>query len=155
MSSNARIFFAGVGTTVVILAVGFGTGLMMASSMLRDPTGRAPSAAAGLAPVRVIPTSTEPAQPSQPAQPMAPAIPAPESVPQAQQVKEGYAPVEKQVEKPAASRAEAVGQKHLRRSAERRAKKLATARARQQLLEQQRREREPGIIALAEMSNRA
>ena len=33
MSSNARIFIAGVGTTVVILAVGFGSGLMMASSM--------------------------------------------------------------------------------------------------------------------------
>ena len=148
MSSNARIFFARVGTTFVVLAVGFGGGLMMASSMLQDPTGRAPPAAAGLAPVRVIlPTSAEPAQPSQPAQPMAPAIPAPESVPQAQQVKEGYAPVEEQVEKPAASRAEAVEQKHLRRSAERRAKKLATARARQQLLEQQRREREPGIIA--------
>ena len=77
---------------------------------------------------------------------MAPAIPAPESVPQAQQVKEGYAPVEKQVEKPAASRAEAVEQKRLRRSAERQAKKLATARAQQQLVEQ-RREREPGIIA--------
>ena len=147
MSSNARIFFAGVGTTFVVLAVGFGGGLMMASSMLQDPTGRAPSAAARLAPVRVIlPTSAEPAQPPQPAQPMTPASPAPGSVPQAQQV-EGHAPVEKQIEKPAASRAEAIEQKHLRRSAERRAKKLATARARQQLLEQQRREREPGIIA--------
>ena len=38
MSSNARVFFAGVGTTFVILAVGFGTGLMMASSTLQDTT---------------------------------------------------------------------------------------------------------------------
>ena len=36
MSSNARVFFAGVGTTFVILAVGFGTGLMMASSTLQE-----------------------------------------------------------------------------------------------------------------------
>ena len=57
----AHLFRLG-GTTFVVLAVGFGSGLMMASSMLRDPTGRAPSAAAGLAPVRVIlPTSAEPA----------------------------------------------------------------------------------------------
>ena len=40
MSSNARIFFAGVGTTFVILAVGFGAGLMMASSTLPDTTRR-------------------------------------------------------------------------------------------------------------------
>ena len=39
MSTNARVFFAGVGTTFVILAVGFGTGLMMASSTLQDTTG--------------------------------------------------------------------------------------------------------------------
>jgi hypothetical protein len=32
MASNARIFFAGVGTTFVILAIGFGGGLMLAKS---------------------------------------------------------------------------------------------------------------------------
>ena len=39
MSSNARVFFAGVGTTFVILAVGFGTGLMLASSTLQELWG--------------------------------------------------------------------------------------------------------------------
>ena len=95
MSSNARVFFAGVGTTFVILAVGFGTGLMMASSTLQDTTGRAGSTSVRLAPVRVIlPASAEPAQPQplQPEQPTTTAIPAPESQPQAQQVKEVQAP---------------------------------------------------------------
>ena len=61
MSSNARIFFAGVATTFVILAVGFGTGLMIASSTLQDTTWRAGSTSERLAPVRVIlPASAEP-----------------------------------------------------------------------------------------------
>jgi len=147
MSSNARIFFAGVGTTFVILAVGFGAGLMMASSTLPDTARRAGSTFERLAPVRVIlPASAEPAQPLQAEQPTATAIPAPESRPQGQQVKEVQAPLEKQVEKPDNRRAEAEQRERRRRSAERKAKKLATARARQQF-EQQSREREPGIMA--------
>jgi hypothetical protein len=72
-------------------------------------------------------------------------------MPQAQQVK-GHAPVEKQIEKPAASRAEAIEQKHLRRSAERRAKKLATARnsSTSSVVNASR-----GSWRLAEMSSRA
>jgi outer membrane biosynthesis protein TonB len=150
MSSNARIFFAGVGTTFVILAVGFGTGLMMASSTLQGTIGRAGSNSERLASVRVIlPASAEPAQPPQPLQPEQPtttAIPAPESQPQAQQIREVQVPLEKQVEKPDTRRAEAEQRERRRRSAERKAKKLATARARQQF-EQQSREREPGIMA--------
>ena len=48
--------------------------------------------------------------------------------------------------KPDARRVEEEQRERRRRSAERKAKKLATARARQQL-EQQTREREPGIMA--------
>jgi hypothetical protein len=36
MTSSARIFFAGVGTTFAILIVGFGGGLMMAKSAVHD-----------------------------------------------------------------------------------------------------------------------
>jgi outer membrane biosynthesis protein TonB len=145
MSSNARSFFAGLGTTFVILAVGFGGGLMMASSTLQDPTGRVPSVSERLAPVRIIlPASAEPAQPRQPAQPTTTAIPAPESQPQAQQ-KTVQPPVEEEVEKPTTRRAEE--RERRRRSAERKAKKLAIARAQQQLLEQQSGERKPGIMA--------
>ena len=39
MASNVRIFFAGVGTTFILLGVGFGGGLMMAKSALEEPTG--------------------------------------------------------------------------------------------------------------------
>ena len=37
MASNAGIFFAGVGTTFIILGAGFGGGLMMATSALKEP----------------------------------------------------------------------------------------------------------------------
>ena len=130
MSSNARIFFAGVGTTFVILAVGFGAGLMMASSTLPDTGGRAGSTSVRLAPVRVIlPASAEPSQSPQPLQaeqPTTTAIPAPELQPQAQQVKGVQATPEKQVEKPDNRIVEAEQRERRRRSAERKAKKLAT-----------------------------
>ena len=137
MSSNARIFFAGVGTTFLLLTVGFGTGLMMASSTLQETTGRAGSNSERLAPVRVIlPASAEPAQPPPPLQPERPtttAIPAPDTQPQGQQVKEVQVALEKQVEKPDTRKAEAEQRERRRRSAERKAKQLAAARARQQL----------------------
>ena len=36
MTSHARIFFAGVGTTFVILAIGFGGGVLLATSAVKD-----------------------------------------------------------------------------------------------------------------------
>lgn len=62
MASNGRVFLAGVGSTLLILAFGFGGGVMLAR------TGSEPStrqmAAAALPSVRVIlPASAEPAQP--------------------------------------------------------------------------------------------
>jgi hypothetical protein len=39
MASNAGIFFAGMGTTLIILGTGFGGGLMMATSALKEPIG--------------------------------------------------------------------------------------------------------------------
>ena len=149
MSSNARVFFAGVGTTFVILAVGFGTGLMMASSTLQDTTARAGSTSVRLAPARVIlPASAEPPQQAQSLRPeqTTTANTASESQPQAQQAKEAQAPLEKQVDKPDTRRAERAEQRERRRSAERKAKKIAIARARQQL-EQQSRERAPAVMA--------
>jgi hypothetical protein len=65
MTSSRRIFFAGVGTTFVILAIGFGGGLMLAKASI-EPSARSHSAADPLPPVRVIlPTSAEPPLPSQ------------------------------------------------------------------------------------------
>ena len=36
MTSHARIFFAGAGTTFVILAIGFGGGVLLATSAVKD-----------------------------------------------------------------------------------------------------------------------
>jgi hypothetical protein len=39
MASNAGIFFAGMGTTLIILAQALAAGFMMATSALKKPTG--------------------------------------------------------------------------------------------------------------------
>jgi hypothetical protein len=63
MASNARLFFAGVGTTFVILAIGFGGGLMLAKTSM-EPTAPSRPVADRLPPVRVIlPASAEAATP--------------------------------------------------------------------------------------------
>jgi outer membrane biosynthesis protein TonB len=70
MASSARMFLAGVGTTFVVLGVGFGGGLLMANSALKQPMGyQARATAEPPSPVRVIlPASAEAAQPPQPHQ---------------------------------------------------------------------------------------
>jgi len=67
MASNARIFFAGVGTTFLILGVGFGGGLILASSTLKQPAAyQARATAEPPSPIRVIlPASADAAQPPQ------------------------------------------------------------------------------------------
>ena len=73
MASNAGIFFAGMGTTFIILGAGFGGGLMMATSALKEPTEYQNRAAAEpLPPARVIlPSPAEAAQRPQPPQQIA------------------------------------------------------------------------------------
>jgi outer membrane biosynthesis protein TonB len=147
MSSKMRIFFAGVGTTFAILAVGFGGGLIMAKSALKEPAGyRARANTEAIMPVRVIlPASAEAAQPPQPS---AAAVAPPEPQPRVQpSVKEVQAPVEKQVEKADARKAEAEDRKRHRRYAEHKARKIAAARARQQQEAQTRERSEPGVMA--------
>jgi hypothetical protein len=123
MASNARIFFAGVGTTFVILGVGFGGGLLMANSALKEPTSyQAKAKAEPSTPARVIPlTTTEAAQPPQAPQPVAAVEPAP--APQA-------APAETPVEKVDTKKAEKKERDRKRRIAERKVKRQL-ARARQ------------------------
>ena len=136
MASSARIFFAGVGTTFVILGVGFGSGLLMANSALKDHSGYQARTTAELpSPVRVIlPTTAEAAQPPQPpqqtSQQAAVVDPAPEPVQAAQP--------EKRVEKPDAKKAEEVRERR-KRYAERKLKREA-ARARQRLETRERDE---------------
>ena len=137
IASSARIFFAGVGTTFAILGVGFGAGLLMANSALKEPAGyQARATAQPPSPGRVIlPASAEAAQPPQPLQQVAATEPAPEPV------KEGQP--EKRVEKVDIKKTEAEARERRKRYAERKAKREAV-RARQQL---EARTNAPAIMA--------
>ncbi|MEA2985653.1 MAG: hypothetical protein QOD94_1907, partial [Alphaproteobacteria bacterium] len=58
MVSSARVFFAGVGTTFAILAVGFGGGIMLAKSALQDQPAQTRASAEAPPPARVILAAT-------------------------------------------------------------------------------------------------
>jgi type IV secretory pathway VirB10-like protein len=126
MASNVRIFFAGVGTTFILLGVGFGGGLMMAKSALEEPTGDRSRASSELPPARVIlPSTTEAALPPQTPkeQQVVAASSEPAPQPQAQPAKEVVqAPVRQQVD---TKRAKAEERASRKRVAERKAKWLA------------------------------
>jgi type IV secretory pathway VirJ component len=142
MASNAGIFFAGVGTTFIILGIGFGGGLMLATSALKEPSGfQNRTSAEPPSPARVIlPSTAEAAQPPQPFQATQPSqqqiAPAPEpSRPfPAQPVKEAEAPVEKQIEKVDTKPTKAESRR--KRYAEYKAKRQAERAKRQQQIEQ-------------------
>jgi hypothetical protein len=143
MATSAGAFFAGIGTTFAILALGFGGGLMMANSALKEPGGyqsRTASEAPG--PVRVIlPTSAEAAQPPQQA---SPPLDPPPTAPLAKAV---HAPAEKQVEKAETRKAEAQERERKRRHAQRQARRLEEVRARQQRQQQPRELEDAPIMA--------
>jgi type IV secretory pathway VirB10-like protein len=136
MASNAGIFFAGVGTTFIILGAGFGGGLIMVTSALKEPTGYQNRASAEPpSPARVIlPSTAEAAQPRQPPQQIATAPEPP--LPPPQPVKGAQAPVEKHVEKVDTRKAEAEQRERRKRYAERKAKRQAERANRQQQIEQ-------------------
>ena len=125
MASNARIFFAGVGTTFVILGVGFGCGAFMANSALKEPTQQARASTEPLNPVRVIlPASAEAAQPPQGSTQIPQQVTAEEPV-------KAVLP-EKRIEKVDTKKPETEARERRKRYAERKAKREA-ARARQRL----------------------
>ncbi|MBR1233150.1 hypothetical protein [Bradyrhizobium sp. AUGA SZCCT0182] len=130
MASSARIFFAGVGTTFVILGVGFGSGLLMANSALKERSGYQARTIAELpSAVRVIlPTTAEAAQPPQPPQQTSQQAPVVDSAPEPVQATQP----EKRIEKPDAKKAEAEVRERRKRYAERKSRREA-ARAKQRL----------------------
>ena len=144
MASTSRVFFAGVGTTFVILAFGFGGGLMLANSALKEPSSHQAQANwNSVSPVRVIlPTTAEAAQPPQ--QSSAFVTTAAPSQPLPTTVREVQASTEKQLSKADVRRAETEERERRKRYAERKAKKIEIARARQQ----DQQPHEPRIIAL-------
>src|SRR6478735_2324278 len=146
MASNARIFFAGVGTTFVILAVGFSGGLILAKSALHDRPQQTHASSEPAPVMRVIlPPLSEPAiqVAERTASPEPPVRPA-------QEVQEL---VEQQVKKKAdPGKAERDLKAERRRSAEQKAKRIAAARARMQV--EPREVTVPGIMAFGGYDSR-
>jgi len=164
MATSIRTFFAGVGTTFAILAVGFGGGILLArTAMAPEPVSTTRTAAhKEEPPVRVVlPASNEPAQPPQISS--APAAVPPASPLGAQQ-SAGPQPVQdvrqqsvekldrtEKIEKADTKEAEADERDRKRRYAERKARRQAEARARHQREQRPREQtREPGILAFGD-----
>lgn len=140
MASNTRAFFAGIGTTFVILAIGFGGGLLLANNVM-EPTPSVAAQSTLPTPARIIlPASAEAAQPPQPS------TAAPEPAPQVIPTKAIQQPVEQSEPAKRAEQRKADSQQHVRRKklAERKAKREATRLAIQQ---QEQHYQRPGIMA--------
>jgi|GEM_PF-5827373 len=136
MASNARMFFAGVGTTFVILAVGFSGGLLLAKSALHDRPEQMRASSEPAPGMRVVlPPSSEPA-----IQVVERTI---EPKPSVQPAQEVQAPVQQRVEKAKMTERDLKAER--RRSAERKARRIAAARA--QLQDKPREQTVPGIMA--------
>ena len=144
MATSTGAFLAGIGTTFAVLAVGFGGGLMMAKSAVKESGGyQTRTASEALTPVRVIlPNSAEAAQPPQQPHQQASSPPEPATQTTLQPAKQLQAPVEKvDTRKP-----EAEERERKRRYVERKARRQAEARAREQREQQKPREREDAPI---------
>src|SRR3954471_20886122 len=136
MASNAGIFFAGVGTTFIILGAGFGGGLMMATSALKEPVGYQKRTSDELRPAArvILPSTAEAAQPPQSAQQTATA-PEPPTPPPVQPAKEAEPAVQKQVKKIDTKKVESEQRERRKRYAERKARRQAERAQRQQQIE--------------------
>jgi type IV secretory pathway VirB10-like protein len=141
MTTNTGAFFVGVGTTVAILAMGFGSGLIMAKTAVEpraEQQARAPRESSPA--VRVIlPASAEPAQPPQPSTTTiaAPTPPAPLIA---------EASVSEKMPEKADTRKADVDERERKRYAERKTRRLAErAKHRQQM--EQGQYRNPPVMA--------
>lgn len=139
MTSSARIFFAGVGTTFAILAVGFGGGILMANSTSSGTPAQRHASSESPAVARIIyPSSAEPALPVAAPVPTEPTA-APSSQPSTQAASTSEAQPQSQVEERSKTRRELRADRR-RRYAERRAR-------RHQRPHESPDQREPGIMA--------
>jgi hypothetical protein len=112
MATGSRIFFAGIGTTFIIMAAGFGGGLMFAKSAVNDLPLQNRVSTHQVSPVRVIPITRAEAAPA--LQPLAAVEPVPSPERKVS---------ERQVEKADVGKAEAEERGHKKRVAERKARK--------------------------------
>jgi type IV secretory pathway VirB10-like protein len=157
--SNARIFFAGMGISVLLLGVGFGSGLMLASTAMQPVTQNRATAADRLPPARVVlPASAEAASARLAPAPVETLVATGVSTPQSQE-RPQLAPArdvqaqsqsterDKQAERAEKKKPEAEERDRRRRYAERKARREA-ARAKQQPEQQyEARRLQPNIVA--------
>ncbi|UFX44964.1 hypothetical protein HAP47_0039440 [Bradyrhizobium sp. 41S5] len=161
MTSKTAIFFAGVGTTFIILGAGFGGGLLMASSALKD-TANAQTRVSSPAPAEparvVLPSTAEVAQAPQPAnQPESAtpeASPSPQPQVQPDPIKVVQAPVEKQVDAADARKSEVDERERRKQYAERKAKRIASEQARRQQRRIEQREQRREVPVLLDQAER-
>lgn len=134
MASTARIFFAGIGTTFLILGVGFGGGLLLAKTAVHDQPLQSRANSESTRAVRVIlPTSAEPATQAAVSEPIP--VPTPKEVPA----------IEPQAPKADPKKAERDLKAERKRFAERKARRMVAMRVRQQ--SEQVGRAEPGLMA--------
>jgi hypothetical protein len=144
MASNVLVFLAGAGTTFAILTAGFSGGWVFTRAAFDDRPAPTRADPGPLPRVRVIlPAYAEPA-PSAPSVPDQSQTEAPAAKLEVQPVREAPIPVA-EVSKPDPRTAERQLRVERRRQAERKARKIAAARAKQQMDAQTRQE--PGIMA--------
>jgi type IV secretory pathway VirB10-like protein len=146
MISNARIFFAGVATTFLILGIGFAGGMMLAASALHDRPAQMRASSESSPAVKVIlPVTAEPSLQ------VPPAAQTPEAPPQVQPVKEVELPIKpaENADAKQDARQSKQDERQLkaerRKQAERKARRIAAARARQQV--EPEKGQQPGLMA--------
>lgn len=155
MASTGSIFFAGVGSTFAILAIGFGGGFLMANSTLHDGSAQKRASSEPPPAVRVVlPASAEPASQVTAAGPVE--TPAPATTPEQQATPQGIPneiqtqEKDKQAERADQRKAE-VAERRRKRYAERKARREAARAKQEEQREQQqqeaRRPEQPGIMA--------
>lgn len=165
MATKGLIFFAGVGTTFAILAMGFGGGFLMASSTLHETPALKRASVEPPSAVRVVlPTSEQPplkvtaAAPAEtPASVTAgPAQSQPQIIPVKDEVLARSMETNRQVERAEQQKAERAEQrkaeaaesKRRKQYAERKAKQeLARLKQQQELQQRETPQRQPGILA--------
>jgi hypothetical protein len=144
MASNTAVFFAGAGTTFVILTAGFSGGLVLTKAAFDDRPAPSRADARQPQPIRVIlPAYGEPT-PNSTSVSEQPQTETPAARPEAPQVRETPVPVA-QVSTPDPRTVERQLRAERRKQAERKARKIAAARARQEMKAQVHQE--PGIMA--------
>jgi hypothetical protein len=149
MATSAGAFFAGIGTTFVILAVGFGGGLFAAKSALNEPGGFQRRSTSEIpAGVRVVLPSSAEAAPQPAELPQHQAFPSPVTQPASEATKSVQLQADNRVEKVETLKFEADSRDRKRRYAERKkAKQAAEARARRN--QQRAPQQETPVLAAA------